>query len=87
MSPTNVVTSVDKMENFWVLPLGGGTSNFSTRGMLMLVRLWLVRVAGKCEVAYDEVDGTHNNLMILKHLGGTKGWPRCHCSHFIWAVA
>ena len=68
-----VVTLVDKMDFFWVLPGGGEAfSNFSSGGMLMLVQLWLVRVASKCEVAYDELDGTHNKLDDLEALWGHK---------------
>ena len=34
-----------------------------------------IRVIGKSEAAFDEVDGTHNGLMMWKHLGGgMKDW-------------
>ena len=83
-----VVTLVDKMDFFWVLPGGGRlfqTSlveecsclfNYGWLGLLASVKLhmmnWMVHIT---------------NLMIWKHFGGTKDWPRCHCSHFVKAVA
>lgn len=44
-----------------------------------------VRVVGMFEAAYDELDDTHNILMMWKYFVGTKDWSGCHYSRFVWA--
>lgn len=47
----------------------------------MLVRLGLVRIDGKSEVASNELHNTHNGMIMWKHSGGGGGgWTKtCQC--------
>ena len=65
MLPTNVATLADKMERFKV-SLWGVAPKFSGRGPLLLVQFGLLA----SEVAFDERDITHNDMMMWMHLRG-----------------
>ena len=67
MSTNNVAILGDTMEKFWVL-LGGGSKLLQWRNSPPCPS----RVAGRFEAVFDEMDGTHNGMMMWKHFGGQK---------------
>jgi hypothetical protein len=82
MLPTNVDISLNKIEKFLGLCLGVAP-NFSKGGTLPFVLLGLVRAIGKFEAASNELDGTHNNMMVWKHFRRMKDWLGSHCLRFV----
>ena len=48
--------------------------NFSNEAMTLLVQVRLVRVVNMSKAAFDELDGTHNTLMMWEHFGGIIDW-------------
>lgn len=67
---------------FWVFHGDGAVTKISHGGMISLVRLELVRAAGGFEVAYDELNGTNNGLMMLMHFEGGKRLVQVSLSMF-----
>ena len=71
MSPTNVATSMDKMEKCWVLHgrgRGRGSKLLRWRNA-RACSIRVGRVSNKFEAEYDELHGTHNGMMTWKYFG------------------